>query len=110
MSAAFSRLARITASTKRPPAISGGKRGAAVTHISTLKITPLDPVDGDTVRRLNLATTVEVLQTFCESGYDIKDGDVLVVDSVEYPIRAVSDWAFINSTYLHLIVDQQRTS
>lgn len=109
MSSAFARLASVTASTKRVPAISGGKRGAAATNIASLKCTPLDPVDADVARRMNLGTAVEVLQTFCEAGLDIKEGDLLVVASIEYPIRSVSDWAFLSSTYLHLILDQQKT-
>ena len=105
----FSRMASVSASTKRPPAISSGKRGAASTKISSLKCTPLDPVDAETARRVNVGTGYEVLQCFTEAGQDIKEGDLLVVGSKEYPIRAVADWVWRGSTYLHLFLEEQKT-
>lgn len=36
-----------TAATKRAPAMSGGKRGAAVTHLTALQCTPLLPLTGE---------------------------------------------------------------
>lgn len=41
------RLCRETCSTKRLPAISGGKRGAAVTKLTNVACTPLDPATVD---------------------------------------------------------------
>jgi hypothetical protein len=60
----FSRLATVTASTKRSPAVSGGKVGAPVTKESSITCTPLDPVDPEVRQRLGLQTPHEVLQTY----------------------------------------------
>ena len=90
----FGLLATVTASTKRAPAISSGKRGAAETNLSSLKCMPLDPIDPEIRRTLTLNTPHELLQTAVEGGLDIKEGDILVVGSSEYPIRAVGDWAW----------------
>ncbi len=62
----FAKLATVAASTKRPPAISGGKRGAAVTQIASLNCLPLMPISADVQRRLVLDTPYQALQTFVE--------------------------------------------
>lgn len=60
----FARLATVTASTKRSPAVVGGKRGAPALNLTGLKCTPLDPVDAETRQRLGLDTPHELKQTF----------------------------------------------
>lgn len=64
----FRRMARVNASTKRAPAISGGKRGDAVAKLLGLKCTPLDPVSADIQKRVALDTPMELLQTFITDG------------------------------------------
>ena len=91
-SKSFARLASMTASTKRSPALSGGKRGEPIENITSLSCTPLDPVDAEIRQRLALDTPHELLQCFVDGGPDIKEGDILVVSGVEYPIRACGDW------------------
>ncbi len=89
----FARLASVTASTKRPPAPSGGIVGDAVENIASLKCTPLDPVDAELRDMIpGLAGKGELLQTFVENGLDIEEGDILVVGSAEYNIRAAGGW------------------
>jgi hypothetical protein len=67
-SIAFKRMARVTASTKRSPALSGtGTRGAPVAHLSAVKCTPLDPVDPELRSRLKLNTPHELLETYLDS-------------------------------------------
>jgi hypothetical protein len=107
----FDHFATVTASTKRPPAIAGGKRGTPAANLTSLKCTPLDPVDSEIRERFGLNAPMELLQTFVEGGLDIKEGDLLVVSSVEYPIRAVGDWHWPPDTanYLHLILEQLKT-
>jgi len=90
----FGLLATVTASTKRAPTISGGKRGAAVTNLEGLSCTPLDPINPEIRQTLVLNTPNEILQCFVEGGLDIVEGDILVVGSAEYPIRAVGDWTW----------------
>jgi len=106
-SAGFSRFATVTASTKRPPAVSSGKRGSPAEEISSLSCLPLDPVDAEVRERLGLDTPHELLQTFVQGGQDIREGDLLVVGSAEYPIRAVEDWRWPPDTadYVRLVLE-----
>ena len=108
MSAAFDLMATVTASTKRPPAVSSGLRGAAVENLSTLACTPLDPVDAEVRQREELASFVELRQTHCRAGLDIERGDILVVSSSEYAIRAVEEWNWRmeGADTLRLIVEE----
>ena len=108
MSQALRRLATLTASTKRTPALSSGKRGAPVAYLSGLLCTPLDPVDPETRQRLQLDTPHELKQTFVRGMVDIVEGDLLVVAAVEYPVRAVAEWAASTrggDAYLHLTLE-----
>lgn len=104
--AGFGRGATITASTKRSPAASGGKRGVPTTFIATLQCAPLDPVDPETRQRLAINTPHELLQTFVDAGLDILEGDILVVDSVDYPIRSAAQWSWRGSEFVHLIIEE----
>jgi hypothetical protein len=110
-SAGFSRFATVTASTKRPPAVSSGKRGVPATEISSLTCLPLDPVDAEVRERLALDTPHELLQTFAQGGLDIREGDILVVGSTEYPIRAVEDWRWPpdSADYVRLVLEELKT-
>lgn len=102
----FSRLATVTASTKRSPATDGaGKKGLPTTQVSSLICTPLDPVSAEVQQRLQLDTPHELLETFADGDLDILEGDTLVVGSTEYPIRAVAEWTWRSSEFLHLIVE-----
>ncbi len=114
MSASFARLAVITASTKRPPAIgSDGRRGLPTARLGLVKCWPLDPAEQQRVRdlaaRLGMAldAPLDVLQTMTDGNQDIKEGDILVVNSIEYPIRNVDDWYWRGSKYLVLLVEAQ---
>lgn len=79
---AFRRMAYKDADTKRPPAISGGKRGAPATNLTSLKCTPLDPVNPEIQKRVALDAPIELLQTFVTDG----DGFVhLVVEDIKNP-------------------------
>jgi hypothetical protein len=100
-------LATIACSTKRA-SISGGKRGTPAANLTGLYCTPLDPVDADLASRAGLNTPLEVLQTFIQgatdTALDIKNGDFLTVNSIDYPIRAAwdySNWNGIESDSSH---------
>lgn len=107
----FSRLASVGAYTKRA-SVSSGKRGTPTTKLTNLSITPLDPADpatrGELQERLGLETPYALLQTFVAGNLDIREGDVLVVDSTEYPIRAVTDWSGGTAVdgFMRLIVEE----
>lgn len=99
------RFLTVTASTKRAPALSSGKRGAPVAYVTSLLCTPLDPVDPELRQRLALNTPHELLQTFVREEYDIVEGDVLVVGSDEYPIRSCAEWDWHGVEYRRLILE-----
>lgn len=101
----FATLATETASTKRPPAVSGGRRGTAATNIASLACTPLDPVDSEIRQRLVLDTPHEVLQTFVDGTLDIREGDIFTYSGQDYPVRACAEWKWRGSAYLHLILE-----
>ncbi len=101
---AFSRMATVTASTKRTVA-SSGKITAPTTSIASLAITPLYPVDPDLKQRLALQTPHELLQAFTEGTPDVREGDVLVVAGVDYPIKSVADWSGLSGSYKLLVVE-----
>lgn len=106
-SASFAAWATVTASTKRLPAVSGGKRGAAVTNLASLAIVPLMPVDAELRQRLGLASAHELLQTFVDgTGADVAEGDVLVVGGTEYPVRSVADWPGADIGFKHIVVEE----
>ena len=103
---AFEELTTLTGSTTRSPDISGGKRGTPAANLSGLSLTPLDPVDPELAQRLHLDTPHELLQTFVEGDLDILEGDILVVDSVEYPIRSVAKWEWKDTYFCRLVIEE----
>lgn len=109
----FAHMATVTASTKRIPAISSGKRGTPVTNIASLKCTPLDPIGtqpgAEVTRNPTLGTPGNVLETFVDATVDIVAGDRLVVGTREYPVRVVEDWTWLGGTYRRVVVDNLKT-
>jgi hypothetical protein len=101
---AFSRMATVTASTKRTVA-SAGKITAPTTNLASLQVTPLYPVDPEIKQRLALNTPHELLQCFTEGAPDVKEGDVLVVAGIDYPIKSVADWAGLSGSYKLMVVE-----
>ena len=113
MPSSFARLATVAFTTKRPPALTSGKRGEPAAYLtsSSLRCTPLDTAEQQRVRalavRLGLAldAPLDILQTFVDGTLDIKEGDVLIVGGVEYPIRSIDDWSWRGDRYLALLVE-----
>lgn len=101
------RLASVSASTKRSVE-TGLQSAAATTYLTGLYIAPLDPVDPEVRATLDLNTPHELLRTTINGAPDVVNGDVLVVGSVEYPIRSVAEWPAVSSgqgAHLELIVE-----
>ena len=98
-----------TASTKRAPTMSGGLRGAAVTHLTGLVISSLDPVTPEIALRVATNAPHELLQVFVEGSVDVKEGDILVVATKEYPIRSCAEWDWDDAKYLHLVIEDIKT-
>lgn len=91
MSSSFAWMATVTASTKRR-GMTDGKETAPAVNIASLKCLPLDPVSPMMVQSISGLRFHELLQTQVEGGLDIKKGDILVVGTNEYPIRAAEKW------------------
>lgn len=64
----MSRMATVTASTKRNPALVSGKRGTPATNLRCIKCTPLDPVNPELSNRPELETPQELLETYVDGG------------------------------------------
>lgn len=92
MSSSFARLATVTASTKRMGAVADGLSGDLATQVASFKCLPLDPLSPEVARMAGLDVFAELLQTMCEGGLDILEGDVLCVGDDSYNIRAVGQW------------------
>ncbi len=109
-SRSFTLFDTVAASTKRNPTVASGKRGTATTNISSLACTPLDPVSAEVANRFGLNTPHEIMETFVDSDLDIVAGDILVVSSLEYQIKAVAEWDWRHSSsesqMLHLILEE----
>lgn len=106
MSIAMTRVATQTASTWRIQTDPvSGRRGESALYLSDLRCTPLDPVDPETRARLVLDTPHELRVTYVVGTHDIKKGDVLVVDRLEYPIAVVADWSDRNP-FMMLVVER----
>lgn len=70
----FRRMATVTARIQRT------KKNAPVLAVTTYKCTPLDPVDAETRRRLEIETPLEVKQTFIADGTEFLHLYVEVAD------------------------------
>ena len=98
----------LTASTKRSPAAAGGKVGAMTTYLTGLAITPLLPISAEVAATLPLESPREGKEVYLATA-DIKEGDRLVVATVEYVVRAVAEWTDDTAggqSYLRLFVEQ----
>ena len=113
--ASFTRQLSITASTKRPPAISGGKRGAMVVNLAAVNVAPLTGVSTEVAMRAGLDTPYNLLQTFADD-VDIAEGDELTPADGEYanvalPVRRVMKLAWGvrgETTRLHILMENLR--
>lgn len=65
---AMRRLCTVTATTKRNPTVTAGKRGAPVAKLADLRCTPLDPLTAELAQRVGLDTPHELLQTYVDGG------------------------------------------
>ena len=108
-----SELATITASTKRPPALSGGKVGSPATHLSSVQVLALLPASQELVQEAQLQSAREGKMTFAFANDsnvlpDILEGDLLVISSVEYPIKMVKEWVRPEGgSYLEILVTRK---
>ncbi len=113
--ASFDRMATVTASTKRSGGITDGLETAYAESIASLKCLPLDSAAADRrggwgmlIQGIEGLAWTEALQTACEGGLDIVEGDLLVVAGTEYPIRAVAEWTWRGSEYKILLLQETK--
>ncbi len=93
---------------------TAGRTAAPVAYIASLLTTPLWPVSGETVRTLDLNSAREVKSCYHVplpgvALPDVKEGDVLVVGGIDYPILAVEEWTGIDASdipTLHIVCQQ----
>jgi hypothetical protein len=107
----FGKMASVSASTKRRPSASGGIIGDPVENLSSLSCTPLDPIDAELRDAIpGLAGKSELLQCMVRNDLDIQEGDLLVVSSTEYVIRAVEDlyWSPDGNDSMLLVLEEHK--
>lgn len=106
-------LQRATKSaTIKRASVASGKRQSPTTHLSGLKCTNLWPADSGRLGQLVevglIESLVNVFETIMVGNHDIRPGDILVVDTVEYVIRGAAQWEYPRSTdyFTHLTVEK----
>lgn len=97
ISNSMKRMMSHTVSTKRrPPVSSNGKQGAPVTHLTSLKVTPIDPLNTDEFHNIVIRYKIENPQRlyacFSESTQDVRIGDVIVYGDREFNLKGCGDW------------------
>lgn len=95
--------------TKRPPDVTNGRRSEPVTYLTNVRCSNLFPVEAEVAQLLPNKSPKELLQAFVPGTSDVKEGDILVFGSREYPIRAAAEWALRSKAVTHLIVEDLKT-
>jgi hypothetical protein len=108
MADSFSRMATRTCSVKRSPSIVNGKRGIPEVIHADIPCTPLDPISRELAQRYLLQTPVDMYVTYLNADYDIDEGDFLVMDGMDLPVKAASKWDFRNAKHLEVVVEKQK--
>lgn len=100
----------ISAAIKRSPDLGNGRTGAPTLHLSVLAITPLWPLDQRTIQQLDINSPREFKQCYhvpvTSALPDVREGDVLVVGSSEYPIDWVGEWTDGDVPCLHIVCQE----
>lgn len=92
ISGSFAKLATVTATTQRMGAVVGGLSGDMADSVVGFKCTPLDPLTPEIAQMAGIENFAEILQTYCQDGLDILEGDILITGGITYKIRAVGQW------------------
>ena len=92
ISASFSKLATVTATTQRMGAVAGGLSGDLANNEVDFKCTPLDPLNPEVAMMAGIEAFAEVLMTMVEGSLDILEGDTFITGGVTYKVRAVGQW------------------
>lgn len=109
-------LATVTASTKRPPAASGDVVGAPTTHLATLPVTPFQSARAELAIEAGIEDPREAKLCHCFTDgngdlFDVQEGDLLVVEGVEYPVRSAAEFNRDDGgSYKRLVVEERKIS
>lgn len=84
--------------------------GGYAAYLSSLKCTPLAPVDPETRLRLQLETPHILWEVHLQGNPDIKQGDKLVIGSVKYPVKYPEKWTWLptGDVRLRLFIEDTR--
>lgn len=88
----FNYAATETANVLRSPAMASGKVGVPAAHLSDVPILPLMPITPEILELYKLSSPREKYVTYVNNAVDIQEGDVLVVDSLQFLVKAVGPW------------------
>ena len=108
--------ATLTASTKRPPAVSGGKVGEPVPHLGSVAVVPFLPITPEIANSVRLFSprTARVTYAFADEGNvlpDIEEGDTLEAENQTYIIRSVAEYNRDRAgAFLEIVFEQQEVS
>ena len=114
MSAAFDRMATVTASSLRPPALSGGQRGEPTPHLAAIACLPIDPVSAGTAQRFGLDAPYTQYETRVDASadhaggdtLDLRRGDVLVAGGVRYVVSGIQIYEFRDGRFATLLLER----
>jgi hypothetical protein len=102
------RMMSVTVSTKRRPSVSSdGKQSAPTTFLTSLKVTPIDPLNTDEFHNIIIRYKIEnphrLYGCYCASNEDVRIGDVIVWDNREFNLKGCGDW-IINGSHLYEMI------
>ena len=111
ISSSMKRMMRYTVSTKRRPAAdANGKQAAPVTHLTSLKTTPIDPLNTDEfhnlILRYNIQEPYRLFGCYCETTQDVAIGDVIVWNGREFLIKGCGIWNDGTETLYEIILTE----
>lgn len=107
MNLSIKRQTSVIANTKRAKTISGVRTPPEL-YLVGVQCTLPDPVDPELKQRMLLGTPHEVLQVFVMELLDIVEGDVFVMDSVDYPVKKIAKWPTTKGGFLQLFLEDLR--
>lgn len=106
----------VTASTKRNQDLGNNLRGAAITNLASLAVTPLWSLRPETIETLGISSPREYKECFHvptgDTLPDVVEGDVLVHGGTDYRIDHVAEWPDLSGGIptLHIVVTAIKNS
>lgn len=101
----------VTASTKRNPDLGSGRRGSPTANLTSLLITPLYPLSRESTSTLGINSPREFKECYHVPAPgaalpDVKEGDILTVAGVDYPVYWAGEWNDSAVPCLHIIAQE----